>query len=387
MNKQLNQIRALMQSGDSTQAQQQIKIYLRDNPEDAQGWYLASFLYPTPPTRLEAIQRAARLSPTQADIQKRLAKLQASESPQKRSSWLPLLIIVILIIGVVLVLGFIIGNRPSASVSDLPTLAILPTLSETPTQQIAVNSVVEATTPTTLPPTLQASATETTVLNVDTASATAQPGNPTAVVNPVESTQVFVQPGSPLPLPTAFTAIDNTPQITDAAPTSVSSAPTLAPTIASTLSTLAPTIPPTLPATSIPSATPVYQNVPLNTAINITAGQFRVVDATIGAESAIQDLGGTFAPAPTHQSWVLLELLLVCQNSATCKFDPSVLKIIGASGTAYFASNQLYSIPIFGSLTQDNQIWGYLGFTVPTSETQLRLILASGSQTYAIPLE
>jgi hypothetical protein len=101
----------------------------------------------------------------------------------------------------------------------------------------------------------------------------------------------------------------------------------------------------------------------------------------------IQDLGGSFPPAPSNQSWFLLELLLICKNNPTCTFDPATLKITGSSGVIYAYSSELNLVPMFGTVTQDNQIWGYLGFVIPTNETALKLTLSENGQTYVVALE
>lgn len=374
MNKQ--QIKELMRANQTTQAHQQLKHYLKENPQDAEGWYLASFLSPTPSARFEAIQRAAKLDSSQADIQKRLEKLNVPNVPRKRGYWLPLFIIGALVVVIVLVFAFAAGgNRPASEISDLPTLASLPTLidtpvppsvlPDTPTEDIPAPTVVlPAVQPSEAPFNTQAPV----VNNIPTAL----PADPNQMANLPTPTTFILQPANPLPLPTSMDSV------TDVAPTTTSSAPTSIPTQAAT-------IPPTAVA---PSATPAFSEVtPLNSPITIAAGQFRVVNVTRGAESVIQDLGGTFPPAPAGQSWVLLELLLLCSDGAACTFSPSVLTVTGSTGSVYPYSVQLNLLPQFGSSIQNNQIWGYLGFTLPTSETQLKLLLTEKSRTYALALE
>jgi hypothetical protein len=365
MNSQLDQIRALIEAHELSLAQDKLKKFLKDNPESAQGWFLASFVQPTPEMRLTSIKRAAKLQPSHQEIQKRLVKLESAAGKKKITR---LLAIVVVALGILLTLAVILLNqRPLPASDELPTLAVLRAETDVPTQQI----LATATDISVLQPKMTSVNLGETGFN-STIESTVQ----TAIVSIVTSTPVFIvpQPNNSLPQPTAYTGA--TAFIT---PTLVSSNPT---------NTLAPTTISSQPTVASPAGIPTtVQVVPLSSVIAISKGEFRVVDAKRGAESMIQDLGGSFPPAPPNQSWFLLELLLICKNSPSCVFDPSILKIIGSSGTIYSYSPQLNLAPSFGTTTENNQVWGYLGFTIPTNETSLKLTLSENGQTYSLALE
>jgi hypothetical protein len=389
MQKQLSEIKTLVETQQISQARTKLEEYLKNNPEDSQGWFLASFTQPTPKMRLLAIQRAAKLKPDQQDIQKRLAKLVSGAGKKQISPWLLALTIGIAVLLTVVASAVILPNLTTSSVAqELPTLAVLQVATGISSQEIAAPENGEKTIPTTVVPVLQ-----TQTINPEASDAVSSP-QPTEAVQtglvPSEvATQALIapktpgaqapafssqQPNNPLPLPTAFPSPTSEALI---APTAAPDNP-IVPSL-----TLAPTQSTVMPPTIMP--TPM-QIVPLDTAINIGTGQFRVVDATRGAESLIQSLGGSFSAAPANQSWLLVELLLVCADSTTCKFDSSTLKIIGASGVTYASSPQLNLTPAFGTITQNHQIWGYLGFIIPSSETSLELALSENGQTYAVAL-
>jgi hypothetical protein len=367
MNSQLDQIRALIEANELSFARDELKKFLAENPENAQGWFLASFAQSTPEMRLASIRRAATLRPDQQEIQKRLVKLESAVEKKKSAIGLPTLAIIgfVLVLGLVLAVVFLNRNTPPVQ-NELPTLAVLLSITDTPIEQAkATTTSISVLQPQTTSVSLE----------VTRADSTIEPTIQTTVVSLTAPTPIFTASRSQLNNPPPTPYIGATPFIT---PTLVSgsSSPISTPTISSQPTLASPTVMPT-----------DIQTLPLKKTVNIAAGEFRVVDATRGAESMIQDLGGTFPPAPAQQSWMLLELLLICKNGPTCAFDPSTLKIVGSSGTLYSYSPQLNLIPVFGTITENNQIWGYLGFTIPTNETSLKLTLSADGQTYVVPLE
>jgi hypothetical protein len=396
MHKQLYEIKELAQANQISQAQTKLEKYLEDSPADAEGWFLASFVQPTPDMRLSAIRRAAKLMPDQPDIQKHLMKLESAARKKQKFPWLPALAIGTVALLVVLTLAVASLNLHTAPVSnELPTLAVLQVVTDLPSQPIAALDSQNGTMPTAVAPVLQPT------LEAPDSGSSAQPTEvaQTVLVSPIAPTPALAvsqspiaptlvlavpqSPGAPTPVFTASQA-DNPLPLPTATPAAF-----ITPTLASNNPTTPPvTIIPTQPTVAHPTPMPTpMQTVPLDAAINILPGQFRVVDATRGAESMIQSLGGSFAPAPASQSWLLVELLLICNDNAACTFDPSTLKITGSSGSVYAYSPQLNLSPTFGKMTKNNQIWGYLGFIIPTSETRLELTLSENGQTYAVTLE
>src|SRR5689334_16915312 len=132
MSGQLDQIRALIEVNELNLAREELKKFLEANPENAQGWFLASFAQPTPEMRLASIKQAAKLRPNQQKIQKRLVKLESAVG--KRKSAIPLPAIAIfgfaLAVGLTLAVVSLNQNTPDAPNEQLPTLAVLGAVTE-----------------------------------------------------------------------------------------------------------------------------------------------------------------------------------------------------------------------------------------------------------------
>jgi hypothetical protein len=369
MNSQLDQIRALIKANELSLARDELKKFLAENAENAQGWFLASFVQSTPEMRLASIRRAATLQPEQLEIQERLRKLESAVEKKKGIGLSAFAIIIgVLLVALISTLVLVNQNTSPSQNELLPTLAVLLSTTDIPVRQTnATTTSVSVLQPETTLVGLQATNVSSTI------EPTIEPTIQTVVTSLATSTPIPVTSQLVNPPSTAYP--DVTTVIT---PTLASNSPTamLTPTLSGRSTVTAPT--------AIPTSS---QSIPLHTTINIAAGEFRIVDAKRGAESMIQDLGGSFIPAPANQSWLLLELLLICKNKSSCVFDPSVLKIIGSSGTVYSYSPQLNLEPSFGSTTENNQVWGYLGFTIPTNETSLKLTLSENGQTYSLALE
>ena len=373
MSSPLDQIRALIEANELSLARDRLKKFLGDHPENAQGWFLASFVQPTPEMRLASIKQAAKLRPNQQEIQQRLIKLESAVGKRKSAIPLPAIAIFVFAAAIGLTLAAVSLNRSATDAPNeqLPTLAVLGGVTEVAQQQINATATVV--------PVLQPEVKVTSVPATEVRAPiepTVQPTEvPVVASTPIlGSTPVFAasQPTNLVPQPTAFT--DQTVLI---APTTVvSDNPTVTPAFS------------TQPTLTQPTVMPAQTRaLPLESPVNIGIGEFRVVDAKRGAESMIQELGGSFPPAPANQSWVLLELLLVCKNSPTCTLDPATLQVSGSSGVVHAYSSALNLPPTFGTSTVNNQVWGYLGFVVPTSETGLKLTLSENGQTYAVALE
>src|SRR3982751_5187938 len=83
MSNQLAQIRALIEANELSLARDELKKFLAENPENAQGWFLGSFVQPTPEMCLASIRYAAKLRPNYQEIQKRLLKLESAVEKKK----------------------------------------------------------------------------------------------------------------------------------------------------------------------------------------------------------------------------------------------------------------------------------------------------------------
>jgi hypothetical protein len=383
MNNRLNQIKLLMKTNETSEAARQIEAYLGDNPEDAQGWYMASFLRPTAAARLAAIKRAATLAPDHGDIQRRLVKLEPSHGKTRGFSRSQILILVILASGILVVFALILlngGKTPPQN--ELPTLVVLQAMTAVPTQAALIqeNPTGETISPTT------AIIPNTQITNTVAEVSSEQPQNTEIISSPEPTLFVATETRGFVPATVASTAIpaNNTvplPTVIVDLPTA-GAQPTTQPISQNTATSVSPT------QLAAPTAISVaITGTPLNIAVDVGAGQLRVVDATRNAESLISDLGGLFPPAPADQSWMLVELLLVCNKNVPCVFSPSALRVISSSGGTYSYVPQLNLVPQFGSVSDNNQIWGYLGFTIPNSDTSLGLTLSENNQTYTFLLQ
>ena len=113
----------------------------------------------------------------------------------------------------------------------------------------------------------------------------------------------------------------------------------------------------------------------------------RVVAAVRPATTLINELGGSAANPPAGQQWLLVEALVICSGSGNCAPDLSGIRVVGSSGATYAPAPDFSMPQLFGpGAYAVGQVWGYMGFTIPTSETTLRLALNQGGQTYTFAL-
>jgi hypothetical protein len=164
-------------------------------------------------------------------------------------------------------------------------------------------------------------------------------------------------------------------------------AATALPTTATTqVIPVSPTVLPTIqPTTSVSGIT--EPGIPLSQGLEVGFGQMRVIASTRNAEQSIRDLGGMMPPAPADHSWLLVEALLICHEPSRCAVNPSSFSVVGASGMTYAVSSELMITPLLGSSIANGQAWGYLGFTIPTHETTLRLVMEQDGKNYVFALQ
>jgi hypothetical protein len=383
MNRQLTEIARQLKAHQLDEARLALDSYLEAHPKDAWAWYLLSFAMPGKDEKIAAIQRALTLNATHVKIRARLRQLQGTGGKSRRWGVFVLLaVLLVLIVGAVFIV--LSGSRNQDNL-PIPTLAVL----AAPTDTTVV--VTDATTGQT-----ETEMTSPQPTNESLAAATeGESGSPTpeALQNNVGGLTPTANPPqvvSPLvATPTSFT------NISPANPTATRDEAVLSPTSTvpldenqPTATTSPSTSTPPITASQTPPLTPVVDpGVPLNTSADIGIGEMRVIDAARPGETRIRELGGTIPAAPANQAWVLVEVLVACREQTTCSLSPSVFQVIGSSGTAYNPSSQLNMTPIFGSLTSNRQIWGYLGFIIPNNESGLRLALAQGSQTHLFALQ
>jgi hypothetical protein len=113
-----------------------------------------------------------------------------------------------------------------------------------------------------------------------------------------------------------------------------------------------------------------------------------IVAATRAAENLIRELGGFFDAAPPGYNWVLVEIFMICSGTTNCAPSPSALQVVGASRIPYSVPAGFEIQPIFGpDAYVEGQVWGYLGFIVPNSESALWLVFSQSGQQYAFDLQ
>ncbi len=367
----LNKIAASIRQRNYGEARIQLQAFLKQNPKNAEAWYMLSFTAETPEQRVQAAQRAARLSPENERYNQRLQKLV----PARRRGWLlPLVVIVVVVVtaGIIVLIGSGSGDSGLES-AGLPTLAELPTLTASPLPTITEPPQVSGAIPlnTELPP----SATQTEVIPSPTITDTPADG-PETIVAP--SAEVFptvaslVQPTSPATL------------VVKPSPANVVPQPTLPPppTIIATIP--APTIPASspIPATSaLPAPTlSVVDVVAVGTARDIGGGELRVLEATRPGETLLRELAGSVPTTPANHNWVIFEMLLVCSGGDNCTPATSAFTLRSNTGEVYTPAASLNLDPVFTpDVYMGGQTWGYLGFIVPTSNAAIWLSLDTGT--------
>ncbi len=367
MNSELRAAAQLVQSGDYNAARARLQNYVRQSPDQAYAWYLLSFAEATAARRRAAARRAVELAPDSRQMADRLAKLDAAR-PRRSLRW-------IVLAGVLVVLALVVvwaASRPQpGSVAVVPTLAVLPSLTATPPEIAALAgvpsempnpthmlTVIEATQPVESPD-------EATAVPTDVPPAPLPTGQPANAL-PVATASLSAPAGGEVvpPAPPATNAADQPP-----APTAIRDTPP----------------PPTF--TPVPP-TPIPNAAPLNTPVNIGAGQMRVIAVTRPGDALVRELGGSAQPPPAGHKWVLVELLLVCAGAGNCAPEAASLRLLGHSSQVYAPGAGLVVEPLFGAgAFNGGQVWGYAGFVVPDSDTHLYLTLVQSGQEYIFALQ
>ena len=377
MDSQLRQISTLVQERRYNEARAALQPYLREHPDAAYAWYLLSFAAETPTDKAQAIQKAVQLAPDNEKYAARAAKLSAAAP---RSMKLPLLIGGLVLIAVLAVVFVLLRPSATPASTTLPTLAV----AEVSSPAAAENTQIAAVASATEEIILSAQATSTLALtHTETISAIAATLLPTlsasAVLNPtLDSTAQAISITAPTAqssalLPTAEPSQKGTSQPTAFVPQAPSGTPT-------------PTLQP-----GAPTSTPVLigdVGAPLSTPLDIGAGSMRVVAATRPGSSLIAELGGQAPAPPSGQDWVVIEALIICSGNTNCAPNLSNLNVVSVSGASYAPAPDFSMSPLFGpGGFMSGQVWGYMGFRVPTSETGLRLVLSQGGKTYTFALQ
>lgn len=373
----LREIAASIRQQNYGEARTQLKALLKQNPQNAEAWYMLSFVAERPEQRAQAAQRAARLSPGNGRYGQRVTKLTVR--PQRarpiRRWLLPLvaaIAVVLVVAGIIVLIGSGSGDTGTES-AGLPTLAELPTLTASPLPTITEPPQVSGAIPVNIEP--APSATQTEVIPSPTITDTPVDG-PETIVAP--SAEVFPTTAPPVQ-PTSPATFDVKPSPVNALPQ-----PTLPPP-----PTIVPTNPaPTIPASSPIPATPalpaptlrVVDVVAVGTARDIGGGELRVLEATRPGETLLRELAGSVPATPANHNWVIFEMLLVCSGGDNCTPATSAFTLRSNTGEIYTPAASLNLDPVFTpDVYMSGQTWGYLGFIVPTSNSAIWLSLDTGT--------
>lgn len=380
----LRDIATLMQQ-DASGARQALLAYLDDHPERADAWYMLSFVAETDAEKRAALEHALQLDPDNAKFRARWDKLRsASRGAAPASRWL-LVLGALVLVGVLGALGFLLlsgGDDSSETpVGDLPTRVALATETTTPSP---------SPTPTASPTETSSTTPSVTVVPTQPApDATATPEPPVSVVIRRPPTQENAETSeTPVEglLPTAVSPAALLTAALIPVATQAALIPTLEPgvtaipveTIAAQITAM-PTItdmPPELSATPNPNIPTPEGAILYRSEYRIDVGRLRILQASFPASAAIAELTGRTPPnPPANQSWVLVELLVICDPGATCLFPMTTFEILGGSQTVYTLASAVTVDPVFGRESAVGQSWGYLVFAVNNSEQALWLVM------------
>lgn len=371
MNDELRGIASLIRQRQPADARRTLARYVQANPESAEAWYLLSWVAAGADERVRAAQKAAALDPSSARYGERLARLMIAEPRPRRLCW-PLLAVpvALILIGITAVWAIGSAERPAIT---LPTQAVF-VLNEA---EMAMDAPASARAALVV--------TEPPGANTETAA----PASPTVRQPARESTPAVLPPPAASPITAQPAATREAAAIPVPVHTTIPNA--VSPTNGA--SHLPPTNLP--PATNIPTTVPspatvifLAGAVPLREGVGIGTGEMRVVDALRQAGAQIRERGGSAGSTPPGEEWVLVEVLLMCAGDANCAPDLGAFSITGTSGRSYSAAAGFALEPVFGrDAFVGGQVWGYLGFVVPNSESGLWLTVGQGNAVYRFALQ
>ena len=393
----LKEIQALIKGGNPAKARAQLIRYVKQHPDEARAWYLLSVVSTKKDEKLSTARKAVTLAPVEARYLKHLDALQSAPSRLRPAYMFVFgLAGLAVVAGLILLLSVVMGS--SQGEPALPTLAALADAPATDENAEAGNQVAAASA--TPEPAVMATSTQDAAVAAE-ASPTQEdlnqpdelPATATFSSTPDASTGDTSSGATATLPPTRVAASGGTssePISTVAQPAQEEPAQEIAPVENTTQPQPAqPSATPQTAATAGPTATPPFpipsgSGTALNVAGRVNNGDLRVISVTRNAEQTISDLGGTIPNAASGRRWLLLEMLYSCD--ATCNAAALQYYVV-SSGQIYPAETTLRIEPLFGSNQLNNQYWGYLGFTVPTNETNLRLVVRSGQSNSVFALD
>jgi hypothetical protein len=364
MDAELQRISQLIREKAYPAAEKALRLYVKDNPQSHQAFYLLSFACDQPRERLAAIRRARKLAPESERIAERFRKLEAGEAAPRRSGLggLPLLLLTLLVIGA-LTAGLWVTFRdrlPPAlggSAAILPTAVVLGPNTET----------VSAPTLDTATPTLNTDL----ALTATSIVATNQAVETEVVRRATESASVSIATAtpSPTPTPTATRSATATPIVL------LSPTPSLTPFVA---------------PTAVPFFSELPPPAPIGSSVDVGVGQLVIYSFNRAADVFIAEIGGTVDAPPDGAEWALLEMQLICNGESDCTPPLESFAVVDSTGERYpLASAEVFQAdPRFGPESYaNNMTYGYALVALPPAADGLALTVTVEGQLYALALQ
>lgn len=397
MDHKLQSIAQLVQEHRYAEARSALQEHLSEHPDSAHAWYMLSYAADTAAVKLDAAEQAAQLAPDEARFAARAEELRGRSEVSRRSlGALPVLprwlvpIVGLMAAAVLILIGFLVWKtitQPAVEEAALAAPLATNTLVPIPTDLAAAPDndltalpvdVMETQVPAPSSETAPAESTSAT----DQRAPTSSPTDRSAVTSTVFPTPTLTTTPSPAyegPDRTVPTVSGNDEQPTQGvAPTHQGPPPTLQVTLTPFPT---PTAPPPPPGVSDATAIGVGRLIS-------GVGTLRVVSAERPGDGLFPQLGGSVRKAPSGYQWLIVELLLMCGSQQACPSTLNGFEVLGSSGTAY-SPDSGFNVELlfnkYGSIM--GQVWGYLGFLVPTSEADVWLRLTYGGTDYIFALE
>jgi len=358
MDSELQRISQLIREKAFAQAEDDLRAYVKQNPQSPQAFYLLSYACDQPRERLAAIRRAHKLAPESDRITTRFRKLESGQDRPRRSRWslLPLVLVTLLMLGALLVgLWVTFRDRLPASLGG-PTLALPTAIVILPTATVDQQATQA----------IQATATAIVATNNQVGTHVANTATAVAVLNAAAST---------------------TPEFTNTPVATSTPAPTTTPIV---LLTPTPSLTPFVAPTAIPFFEGLPPPAPVGSTADVAVGQLTVRSFYRAAEVFINEIGATIDPPPAGTEWALLELQLICSGDGDCTPPLDALAVVDNTGVSYLlATTEVFQVdPRFGPEGfANNQTYGYAAVALPPEAAGLALTVIIDGQAYTFALE
>jgi hypothetical protein len=120
--------------------------------------------------------------------------------------------------------------------------------------------------------------------------------------------------------------------------------------------------------------------------MQIGTGEMRVLSSTAPANTMMQTLGGSVPPINQNQQWVLVEVLIVCNNSSDCSPSTSEFQLMSGNNT-YPSTLVNIESALGDGVIASGQVWGHLAFVIPRTEQPTLLHLHHANHDFRFALQ